>query len=93
VIPTTKSLSPRYNPLIQLLCRSLSVLLLTNNIAQANYISAEPHVSATGLQTDKDDFLIIGCDGVWDVVNYQEVRTFALPYCSTIMRPLMFLFR
>jgi hypothetical protein len=31
-------------------------------------------VSATELLTDKDEFLIIGCDGVWDVVNYQEVR-------------------
>lgn len=41
-------------------------------LSEANYISAEPHVSATELLTDKDEFLIIGCDGVWDVVNYQE---------------------
>jgi serine/threonine protein phosphatase PrpC len=47
---------------------------VTHARAQANYISAEPHVSATELLTDKDEFLIIGCDGVWDVVNYQEVR-------------------
>lgn len=39
--------------------------------AQANYISSEPHVSATPL-TETDEFVILACDGVWDVLNYQE---------------------
>jgi serine/threonine protein phosphatase PrpC len=49
-------------------------------------------VSATELQTDKDEFLIIGCDGVWDVVNYQEVRpslSRSLAFFSSLLVSLM----
>lgn len=36
------------------------------------YLIAEPYVSITEL-TGNEDFLIIACDGVWDVTTDQEV--------------------
>jgi len=36
-----------------------------------NFISNEPYLSITKLESD-DDFIILACDGVWDVVQDQE---------------------
>jgi len=41
-------------------------------LSEANYISAEPHVSANRLQIGKDEFLVIACDGLWDVISHQD---------------------
>lgn len=36
------------------------------------YLIADPYISVTDL-TSSDEFLIIACDGVWDVTTDQEV--------------------
>ena len=41
-------------------------------ISDADYISAEPHVGTYELSHLDDDFLILACDGVWDVLTYQH---------------------
>ena len=39
-------------------------------------LSAEPEVMQTRL-TEEDEFLIIGCDGIWDVFRSQNAVDFA----------------
>lgn len=38
---------------------------------QNNYVIATPEITTTRLQSD-DEFLILACDGVWDVMTNQE---------------------
>ncbi|EKX47810.1 hypothetical protein GUITHDRAFT_69206 [Guillardia theta CCMP2712] len=43
-----------------------------------SYVEGTPDVTSTKLTAD-DEFLIIGCDGVWDVLNNQEAVDLARP--------------
>jgi serine/threonine protein phosphatase PrpC len=44
-------------------------------------VSAEPDIRTYTLGPE-DEFLIVGCDGVWDVVTHQE----AVDLCSSLLR-------
>ena len=41
-------------------------------------IIAVPHVDIVNL-TSEDEFLILACDGVWDVFEYQEAGSLLFP--------------
>jgi protein phosphatase PTC1 len=36
------------------------------------FVIADPHISTTQL-TSEDEFLVIGCDGLWDIVSEEEM--------------------
>ena len=40
-----------------------------------DFVSCEPHVSETELCAE-DDFVILACDGLWDVFSYQAAVNF-----------------
>jgi integrin-linked kinase-associated serine/threonine phosphatase 2C len=40
-------------------------------LSDTNFVSSEPHVQRVDLSYEEDDFLILACDGLWDVVSYQ----------------------
>lgn len=52
------------------------VLLLTLDTDIKPFVSAEPFLNEVEL-TPEDDLLIIGCDGVWDVLSDDEAATIA----------------
>jgi len=44
----------------------------------AQVISGEPDISVIELQDDDDDFVVLGCDGIWDCLSNQQVCDFIL---------------
>eukprot|EP01097_Dermamoeba_algensis_P002063 TRINITY_DN1823_c0_g1_i1.p1 TRINITY_DN1823_c0_g1~~TRINITY_DN1823_c0_g1_i1.p1 ORF type:complete len:371 (+),score=82.40 TRINITY_DN1823_c0_g1_i1:89-1201(+) len=38
----------------------------------ADFVSSEPFVQTLSLEPEKHSFLIIACDGLWDVLKYEE---------------------
>lgn len=71
---------PKFNP-------SVVSLAVTRAIGDAGFklqeytdgkpsgVIAVPDTTATRLRSD-DEFLVIGCDGLWDVMTYEEVVSF-----------------
>eukprot|EP00808_Paulinella_micropora_P015369 g57233.t1 len=49
-------------------------------------VSAEPHVCATEI-TNQDSFLLMACDGVWDVVSNQDAVNFMLAELKKLLGP------
>eukprot|EP01094_Clydonella_sp_ATCC50884_P014289 TRINITY_DN2468_c0_g1_i1.p1 TRINITY_DN2468_c0_g1~~TRINITY_DN2468_c0_g1_i1.p1 ORF type:complete len:714 (+),score=260.83 TRINITY_DN2468_c0_g1_i1:247-2142(+) len=43
--------------------------------SEANFVSAEPHITAE-VVTSLEKFLLLACDGLWDVVSYNDAGTF-----------------
>ncbi len=41
-------------------------------LSDANFVSCEPHVTSAPLSHTQDDFLVLACDGLWDVLSYQD---------------------
>jgi serine/threonine protein phosphatase PrpC len=39
---------------------------------QQTGLIAEPHLNYITLERDKDEFMILACDGLWDVFSYQS---------------------
>lgn len=37
-------------------------------------VIADPHTCSLRLQSDRDEFLVMACDGLWDVIPYEEVQ-------------------
>lgn len=50
----------------------LAVARSLGDIASAPFVTSKPYVNEIEL-TDEDEFLVIGCDGVYDVFTDQEV--------------------
>lgn len=46
---------------------------------QEQIICSTPDITVEARQPEKDEFLIIGCDGIWDVVSNQEACDFVRP--------------
>ncbi len=55
----------------------LSVSRAFGDLDTAPYITHKPDISNLKIQK-KDNFLILGCDGIWDVVKNQEAVDFVL---------------
>eukprot|EP01087_Luapelamoeba_hula_P003988 TRINITY_DN1395_c0_g1_i4.p1 TRINITY_DN1395_c0_g1~~TRINITY_DN1395_c0_g1_i4.p1 ORF type:complete len:353 (-),score=56.01 TRINITY_DN1395_c0_g1_i4:14-1072(-) len=41
-------------------------------LSEADFVSADPFIQKVELTPAEDDFVILACDGLWDVVSYQE---------------------
>lgn len=77
---------PKFNP-------SVMSLAVTRAIGDAGFkleeytdgkpsgVISEPHTSSTRLLPE-DEFLVIGCDGLWDVMSYEQV----VDFCSSRFR-------
>lgn len=61
----------------------LSVSRAFGDISNEPYISCEPDLFEY-MVTSKDKFLILGCDGIWDVMGNQEAVDFVLKSCYDI---------
>lgn len=63
-----------------------------HNMKRPGYIHNTPHISVRTL-TEANDYLILACDGVWDVVTDQEalelVRKEDHPSCLTKAKVLL----
>ena len=47
---------------------------LDNNLGpDKQLVSPEPEISVISRQEDVDEFIVIGCDGIWDVMTNEEV--------------------
>lgn len=44
---------------------------------EAQQVSAEPEFIVQERQKDSDEYLVLACDGIWDVMTNQDVATFA----------------
>lgn len=50
----------------------------TNLSPENQVITANPDVSVIDINLDTDDFIVIACDGLWEVMNSQEVVDYIL---------------
>ena len=50
---------------------------------QEQIICATPDITVERRQPGDDEFMIIGCDGIWDVVSNQEACDFVRPRLET----------
>lgn len=57
---------------------SLSTSRALGDADLARYLSVEPSVSVTKRMPD-DEFVIVACDGVWDVLSDQEAVAIVRP--------------
>ncbi|PRP81319.1 protein phosphatase 2C [Planoprotostelium fungivorum] len=48
-----------------------------HNQAEGDFVSAEPYVQKVQL-SEKDQFIIVSCDGLWDRTNYQQAVNFVV---------------
>lgn len=47
---------------------------MDNNLGpEKQLVSPEPEISVISRQEDVDEFIVIGCDGIWDVMTNEEV--------------------
>ena len=66
--------------------RVLGVLAITRSLGDhcmKQYVVAEPYVSEKTIKLSSNDhpsFLILACDGLWDVLSDQEAVDFVLKY-------------
>eukprot|EP01121_Diplochlamys_sp_Union-15-3_P016451 TRINITY_DN558_c0_g1_i2.p1 TRINITY_DN558_c0_g1~~TRINITY_DN558_c0_g1_i2.p1 ORF type:complete len:278 (+),score=52.95 TRINITY_DN558_c0_g1_i2:465-1298(+) len=44
--------------------------------AEQNFVIAEPHILEVDLNPITDKFIIVACDGLWDVMKHQEAGAF-----------------
>jgi hypothetical protein len=74
----------------------LAVARSLGDVSCTPYISFKPYVSESIINTDTDDFLIIGCDGLWDVIEDQMacdiVRRYPKELSSAVLRDFAYLF-
>lgn len=61
----------------------LSVSRAFGDISNEPYVSCEPDLFEY-MVTSKDKFMIMGCDGLWDVMENQEAVDFVLKSCYDI---------
>ncbi|AYU82587.1 protein phosphatase 2C-like protein [Leishmania donovani] len=71
---------PNYNPAVVSLAVTRAIgdagfKLAKYTDGKPSGVIAVPETSVTRL-TDEDEFLVIGCDGLWDVMSYAEVVDF-----------------
>ncbi|KAK7198772.1 protein phosphatase 2C-like protein [Novymonas esmeraldas] len=71
---------PNYNPAVVSLAVTRAIgdagfKLAKYTDGKPSGVIAVPETSVTRL-TDEDEFLVIGCDGLWDVMSYAEVVNF-----------------
>lgn len=71
---------PNYNPAVVSLAVTRAIgdagfKLARYTDGKASGVIAVPDTTITRL-TDDDEFLVIGCDGLWDVMSYEEVVDF-----------------
>ncbi|KPA82317.1 protein phosphatase 2C-like protein [Leptomonas pyrrhocoris] len=71
---------PNYNPAVVSLAVTRAIgdagfKLARYTDGKASGVIAVPDTTVTKL-TDDDEFLVIGCDGLWDVMTYEEVVDF-----------------
>ncbi|KAG5493989.1 hypothetical protein JKF63_01822 [Porcisia hertigi] len=71
---------PNYNPAVVSLAVTRAIgdagfKLAKYTDGKLSGVIATPETSVTRL-TDEDEFLVIGCDGLWDVMTYEEVVGF-----------------
>lgn len=55
--------------------------------AENQIVSANPEVSVRRLKEDEDEFIVLCCDGIWDVMTNQEVISFVRLRLSCGMDP------
>jgi integrin-linked kinase-associated serine/threonine phosphatase 2C len=77
---------PKFNPMLVSLAVSRAVgdagfKLEEYTDGKASGLIAEAETSVTELEPD-DEFIIIGCDGVWDVLSYQG----AVDFCKELIK-------
>jgi len=48
-----------------------------HNGAKEDWVSCEPHIKVYEL-TQNDEFLVMACDGLWDMMKHQEVVDFVV---------------
>jgi serine/threonine protein phosphatase PrpC len=62
---------------------AISRALGDHMLKENNVVSAEPYCTTTPLNAETDNFLILACDGVWDVMSDQEAVDFVLANYET----------
>jgi integrin-linked kinase-associated serine/threonine phosphatase 2C len=72
---------PKYNPQVISLAVSRAIGDLFFKDAQftdghPSGLVAEPHISSKALCGARNWFLVLGCDGLWDVCDYSQVHDF-----------------
>ena len=55
--------------------------------ASVQIVTAVPEVRQLALQSG-DEFLLLACDGIWDVLTNQEVRRCGVPVCRCTALPV-----
>lgn len=62
---------------------ALSVSRALGDISEEPYVGREPDVFEYTI-TSRDYFIVLGCDGLWDVLDNQDVVDFVLKHCYDI---------
>ena len=58
------------------ICTALSVWKLEEKSATEQLVSPEPDLFIKPILPDRDEFLVLACDGIWDVMTNQEMCDF-----------------
>ena len=69
--------------------RVLGFLAITRSFgdhAMKDFVTCHPHITTTRIDAQPCPFVIIACDGVWDVLTYELLLfCFALLFCGVVI--------